>query len=534
MAILRLHRGFCGIVLAAAVLLPGCSANKTDMDKAADAAFFEEWRARAEESKGYIPEPQAHMDEPLTDGTAKMPSSPADDAEMEPTRKPLPDRKITMKMKDVDVAVLLRALARVADQNIMLNQKVTGKVNINITQAPWDQVFESLLLTHGLTYTWEGDIIRVMTVQDMETELQRESQKQALEKAEPLMTRVVKVNYAPASQIRANLEQFLSKSSAGQPLGSVMVDDHTNSLIIQAIPTDIRRMIAVLDQIDRPTSQILIEAHIVETTNDTARALGVQWGGVLFTQSNGKNWWLGPNGVNIDGETVFDENTGDPNVFQWPAGNVSNFPVNLQDNIGLSLGFLYQNIGNHLLSFQLQALQDEGKLNILSSPSITTLENQAALIESGSRIPIQTVENGEVSISYVQATLRLEVTPNLTGEQALKLKILTNKDEPDFSRTVAGNPTIITKRAETNVVLFNGQTTVIGGLSRESNSASRAGVPYLKDVPGLGWLFGNRTSSNQMEELLIFITPYVLEERPIDQAGAPAKKPPASADKPQQ
>jgi type IV pilus assembly protein PilQ len=472
------------------------------------------------------------MDEALPDGTSPASQQQTDDPELESFAKPLPDRKISMKMKDVDVAVLLRALARVADQNIMLNQKVAGKVNINITEAPWDQVFESLLLTHGLTYAWEGDIIRVMTVQDMETELRRESQKQALEKVEPLVTRVVKVNYAPAAKIRTNLEKFLSLGSTGEQLGSVMVDEHTNSLIIQAIPADIRQIITVLDQIDRPTSQILIEAHIVETTNDTARALGVQWGGVLFTQSNGKNWWLGPNGVDIDGETVFDEN-GDSNVFQWPAGNVSNFPVNLQDNIGLSLGFLYQNIGNHLLSFQLQALQDEGKLNILSSPSITTLENQAALIESGSRIPIQTVENGEVSIQYVQATLRLEVTPNLTGEQTLKLQIITNKDEPDFSRTVAGNPTILTKRAETNVVLFNGQTTVIGGLSRESNSAQQAGVPYLKDVPGLGWLFGNRTRANQMEETLIFITPYVLEERPIDdQAGIPVKKP-ASADMPQ-
>jgi type IV pilus assembly protein PilQ len=456
---------------------------------------------------------------------------PPDGAELEPSPKPLPDRKISMKMKDVDVSVLLRALARIADQNIMLNQKVAGKVNINITEAPWDQVFESLLLTHGLTYTWEGDILRVMTVQDLETELRRESQKQALERVEPLVTRVMKVNFAPAAKIKANLERFLSKDGTGQTLGSVLVDEHTNSLIIQAIPSDLRQMAAVLDQIDRPTSQILIEAHIVETTNDTARALGVQWGGVMFTQSNGKNWWLGPNGVDIDGETVFDED-GNSNEFQWPAGNVSNFPVNLQDNIGLSLGFLYQNIGNHLLAFQLQALQDEGKLNILSSPSITTLENQAALIESGSRIPIQTVENGEVNVEYVQATLRLEVTPNLTGEQALKLKIITNKDEPDFSRTVAGNPTIITKRAETNVVLFNGQTTVIGGLSRESNAATQAGVPYLKDIPGLGWLFGNRTRSNQMEEVLIFITPYVLEERPIDQAEVPVR-PPSSNQKPQ-
>jgi type IV pilus assembly protein PilQ len=209
------------------------------------------------------------------------------------------------------------------------------------------------------------------------------------------------------------------------------------------------------------------------------------------------------------------------------AGQVSNFPINLQDGVGMSLGFLFQNIGDSLLSVQLQALQEEGKLNILSSPSITTLENQVAFIESGDRIPIQTVENGEVNIEYVQATLRLEVTPNIIDKETLKLKILTNKDEPDFTQTVAGNPTIITRKAETNVILFNGQTTVIGGLSEDKTLTDNTGIPYLKDVPGLGWLFGSKGKANEMDELLIFITPYILEERTAEQATSPNKRPAA-------
>jgi type IV pilus assembly protein PilQ len=168
----------------------------------------------------------------------------------------------------------------------------------------------------------------------------------------------------------------------------------------------------------------------------------------------------------------------------------------------------------------------------LSSPSITTLENQISLIESGDRIPIQTVENGEVSIQYVQAVLKLEVTPNVIDEEALKLKIVVNKDEPDFSRTVAGNPTIITRKAETNVILFNGQTTVIGGLSEDKTATGSQGIPYLKDVPGLGWLFGNKTRSNEMDELLIFITPYILKERPLEQVSSKTQDQPA-ADKTQ-
>lgn len=509
--------GLIGIFVTAAVVF-GCANTPEEPEK----SFFDEWKARVAESQAYTPPPKKHLKDPLK-AEDEQGLSPADTL-ISPAEKPLPNQKITMKMNDIDVAVLLRALARVANQNIVLNDKIAGKVNINITEAPWDEVFKSLLRTQGLTYAWTGDIIRIMTVQDMENELQQESQRIELSKVEPLITRVVKISYAQAAKMRENMQKFLSTGRDGNPLGTVLVDEHTNSLIIQAIPRDLRRMIAVVDQLDRPTSQILIQAYIVETTNDTARALGVQWGGALLASSNGNNTWLGPNGVNYNEGTSLKDEDGSDIEYLWPVGNISNFPIPLQDDIGLSLGFMYQNIGRGLLSLQLQALQDEGKLNILSSPSITTLENQIALIEAGSRIPTQTVENGEVNITYIQAVLRLEVTPHVIDSETLKLKILTNKDEPDFTRTVAGNPTIITKKAETNVILFNGQTTVIGGLSKETKADSSAGIPFVKDVPGLGWLFGSRSRISGMEDVLIFITPYILEEKPLDQASTSSGK----------
>ncbi len=501
------------------VVAVGCASSKQET---ASMKFFEEWKARVEESQGYSP-PRTTLSREGLD-----PSAPDKKAEpLTPQEKALPTRKVTMKMSDIDVSVLLRALARVANQNIMLNEKVSGKVNINITDAPWDQTFLGLLRTQGLTYTWEGDIIRIMTIQDMENELKREVQKNELAKVEPPVTRILKVNYAEASKLSTNLQSFLSTGEEGASLGSVLVDEHTNSLIVQANPKDVRRIIDVVEILDRPTSQILIEAQIVETTNDTARALGVQWGGLLYGSSNGKNYWMGPGQEFPPGTSIFDENLQE--VVALPeAGQVSNFPITLPDGVGLSLGFLFQNIGNSILTAQLQALQEEGLLNILSSPSITTLENQISLIESGDRIPIQTVENGEVSIQYIQAVLKLEVTPNVIDGETLKLKIVVNKDEPDFSRTVAGNPTIITRKAETNVILFNGQTTVIGGLSEEKTATGSQGIPYLKDVPGLGWLFGNKTKSNEMDELLIFITPYILEERPLEQVSSKATTQPAA------
>jgi len=490
-------------------LVGGCASQKKEKSK----LFFDEWKAKAQESKGFSPSARK-IDRGLYPKKVKSASTSGLLSEY---KKPLPKKKITMKMNDIEVSVLLRALARVANQNIMLNEKIRGKININITKAPWDQVFKSILRTHGLAYAWEGDIIRIMTNEDMENELKRESQKRDLRIIEPFITQIVHVNYSEAAKLKKNLEKFLTLNKDGKPLGSVLVDEHTNSLIIQAIGNDLSRILSVIEKLDRPTAQILIEAHIVETTSDTARELGVQWGGLAYGTSSGDNHWLGPGGGTYDGSLVTDRadaNPGTPIEYLPPIGNMFNFPAALEGTTGMTLGYMFQNIGRNLLTVQLTALQKDGKLNILSSPSITTLENQSALIESGAKVPIQTVEDGDVEIKYEDAVLKLEVTPHVIDNNTLKLKILTNKDELDFTRTVAGNPTIITKKAETNVILANGQTTVIAGLNKETASESESGVPWLKDIPGLGWLFRSRSSSKNMEEVLIFITPYILEERP--------------------
>ena len=486
-------------------LICGCASKKKEKSN----LFFDEWKVKAQESKGFSPSARK-FDRVLSPKKAKSASASGLLSEY---KKPLPKKKITMKMNDIEVSVLLRALSRVANQNIMLNEKIRGKININITKAPWDQVFKSILRTHGLAYAWEGDIIRIMTNEDMENELKRESQKRDLRIIEPFITRIVHISYSEAAKLRENLEKFLTLNKDGKPLGSVLVDEHTNSLIIQAIGNDLSRILSIVEKLDRPTSQILIEAHIVETTNDTARELGIQWGGLGYGTSDGDNHWLGSSGTTSAG-SLYDPITGDPITYLPPIGNMFNFPAALDGTTGMSLGYMFQNIGKGLLTVQLTALQQEGKLNILSSPSITTLENQLAIIESGARVPIQTVEDGEVSIKYEDAVLRLEVIPYVIDKNTVKLKILTNKDELDFTRTVSGNPTIITKKAETNVILSNGQTTVIGGLNKETASETESGVPLLKDIPGIGFLFRSRGKSNSMEEVLIFITPYVLEERP--------------------
>jgi type IV pilus assembly protein PilQ len=281
-------------------------------------------------------------------------------------------------------------------------------------------------------------------------------------------------------------------------------------LIIQAIRSDMDRILAVVEKLDRPTPQVLIEAIIVEANKDVARELGIQWGGVYAGKSGDKRAIVtGQQGGTADvpvNPDLSDLNVTSGSVINLPASGLGGFDP-------MTLGLIYTRVGEYLLSAQLSALQDQGKLHILSSPSITTLDNQTALIESGQDVPYQSVEDGEVKVEYKKAVLALRVIPHVIDGETLKMYIKVNKDEPDFSRTVLGNPTIITKNAETNVIQNDGQTIVIGGLSKETSSRQDTGTPFLEDIPGLGYLFKNKSNKDQMEELLIFITPHILKPR---------------------
>ena len=488
-------------------LFSGC-AHKQDEGEADQ--FFKQWKTTAEKSKGYSPQSRKRI--------IKLPPRVLTVQEAEKQKidkeKPLPTKKITMRMHETDVTVLLRALTRAVGLNLIVNENVKGTVNIDIRDASWDQVFLSILNTQGLSYVWDGDIIRIVTPEDINRSLERlttdqkiKAQEKDMELVEPLITQVVAVEFADASKLKESLSMFLSGNKEGQPIGSVMVDEHTNSLIIQAIYSDLERMVPLIVELDKPTPQILIEAHIVEATKDVSMELGVQWGGLY---NNGDVWVTpGANSSGILGNSLsaggIDPTSG--NVFDSGAAAAT----------GLTLGFALEDIGGGILSAQLSALQREGKVNILSSPSITTLDNQKAIIESGQEVPYQSVENGEVKIEYKKAVLSLEVTPHVIGNNTLKLSINTKKDELDFANAVGGQPAIRTKSAITNVLLFDGQTTVIGGLSKENSDNSESGVPWLKDIPIIGYLFKGKETSDSLDEVLIFITPHILGEQFADE-----------------
>ncbi|MBI9089048.1 MAG: type IV pilus secretin PilQ [Desulfobacterium sp.] len=551
--------------LVALVMISGCSALG---EKEPKPDGFEKWRIMAEDSKGYTPDPRKY-DIALEEDAREREKVEAQqrlkkEKELQAV-KPLPDMPVTMKMHDVSVSVLLRTLARAAEVNIMINESVTGQAKINISNIPWNQAFEGLLSTYGLTFEWTGDILRVITVEDLNKDIALMEAKQKFEKSkkthsiamleiaqeeaklDPLVTRIVKIDYADLAPLRANLEAFLvaskkdikkkkgakkgdAKNASAELRGTILMDASTNSLVLQATQKDIKKIMPIIQRLDRPTDQILIEAHIVEANSDTAKELGIQWGGLgLNTTGDYNNWLGGPLGK-IDSSLVqsSDDATdkapaGTPITHLPGIGNIMNFPssekAGTEGWAGMALGLVHENVGKNILYAQLTALQEEGKLNILSKPSISTMDHRKATIESGKLVPFQTIEDGDIKIEWKDAVISLEVTPHVVNQDVVRLEIVTHKDELDWTHTVAGNPTIVTKNAETKVALYDGQTTVIGGLNKEKVLEGEAGVPWLKDIPGLGKLFRSNSKSQDMEELLIFITPHILKEK-----GAQLKK----------
>jgi type IV pilus assembly protein PilQ len=465
---------------------------------------FEKWRAMAEENKGHSPSVQ----EP----SAAVAGVSAKKDAFVSEHKALPSRRITMKLQDTGLPTVLRTLARSVELNILINENIKGKTSIHVNNARWDELFKGIIRSNGLAYVWEGDLLRIMTIEDMERDLKQAEQKRDLRLTEPMITKIIPIRYADEKKLSENLMKFLSKDQKGNPIGSVLVDAHTKSLVIQALQSDMDRLASLVRQLDKPISQVLIEANIIETSRETARDLGVQWGG-LVKRSGSTNQYL-TSGSNSTGSLGGNLDS----AISPTSGMAGNFPADLGNSGGLTIGYVAEKVGSRVLAVQLSALESEGKLKILSSPSITTLDNQSAIIESGSTVPYQTVSsNGDINIEWKDAVLRLEVEPHVIDDTSLRLAIKTRKDELDFSRNVSGNPTIITKKAETGIFLLDGQTTVIGGLNKETRTDTESGIPLLMHIPYIGSFFKGTSQGDSMEDVLIFITPHILKKYPASQ-----------------
>ena len=471
-------------------------------------AFFDKWTTLAENSQGHSPSAKAKKIDTSVLTSKQVSSTMQIGTEI----KKLPNSPINLTMRQADLKAVLRAMAKSVNLNLLVKNELKGEISVDFKGVAWDEAFTGLLRTYGLSYVWEGDIIRVMTVDDIQQELTRKVQLRDIQWVEPLLEPVViSVDYADPKKLADSIQELLTKDKDGKPRGSVKLDEHSNSLIISAMRDDLTKILPMIEKLDKPTSQILIKANIVETTKGVARDLGIMWGGYNRSTQGKEDLIVMGGGVSPTGPI------GGTGTSPQRSGLGVNFPAdNVSDLVGGSLGLLFGKIGGNLLEAQLEALQKDNKLNILSSPSITTLDNIKAYTENGERVPFVTLSSSGGSAptqttTFIDAVLRLEITPHVIDGKNLKMDILVKKDEVDTTRKDAlGDPYIIKKQTETKLIVQDGETIVISGLTKQTKSASGSGVPWLKDIPGLGWAFKSDSKSDSMEEVLIFITPHIL------------------------
>ena len=504
-----------GPVWLLVVLLAGCAAPTATTSVVHKQPGLSEWKKPGEAATPVARPSRTELPPALTTAPMKAKDVARISVEKELPTDVVGDLALT---DEADVATILRTLAKAANVNMLVSPNVSGKISFTFKDVPWDQAFRSVIIAAGLSYAWEGDVLRVMTLDDMQRDLaietvlkQRADVKAEKRKVEPLLIQVIPVKYSKAANIGATVKSLLDATAqkgtdpaaAGQR-ASVSIDVDNNAIIVHAIRDDIDKAVALVEQLDRAKAQVHIEARIVEASRDTARQLGVQWGATTAQINGNRLVTAGGRGVTAGG---------------YNSDFPSQFAQTLNSPVGMTLGLVSERIGgSELLAMQLTALQRKSRIQILSSPSITTLDNEPAIIESGEerayRKTTGTGNEGDVTVEWKKAVLKLEVTPHVVDGEFLRVEIDANKDSFDETKPETGGEfPVNTKRASTTVLLRNGETVVIGGLSLESDSDTHNGIPFLMDLPGIGALFKNRAQAKEFDETLIFITPKIIADR---------------------
>jgi type IV pilus assembly protein PilQ len=412
---------------------------------------------------------------------------------------------VSFDFKDADIRDVLRILADISGFNVIVSGDVKGTVTLKLSNVPWDQALDVVLENAGLGAIVEGNVIKIAPLKTLQAR-QRAIQAAAKskEELEPLITRQVFVNYASAEELTPLAEPLLSDR------GNIKVDTRTNSLLVTDTEIRVAQIEELLKSLDTRTPQVLIESRIVQATLDFTRQLGVQWGFNYRASAATGNptGAIFPSSIGIGGVT-----TANPP----PFGNIGqNFIIDLPAAVGTgsggALGIVLGSLtGAYDLDIRLSALENRGDGRVLSSPKVLTLDNQPARIEQGVSIPFLSVSAAGTQTQFVDATLRLEVTPQVTNDNRVLMNIKVTDNAPDPSIVGAnGQPAIRRNEAETQVLALDGETIVIGGIFTRTSSENLAGIPWFSRIPLLGWLFRNTQTVDQRRELLVFITPRIV------------------------
>ena len=422
-------------------------------------------------------------------------------------------RRIDIDLKDADIHNVLRLLADTGHVNVVTADDVTGTITIRMRNVPWDQVLDVVLQAKGLGMVRQGNLIRVAPMAQLqkERELKLAQQKQEFELT-PLETRLIPISYAQASELQARAKELLS------PRGSIAVDERTNVLIARDVAGNLNYIEELIRSLDTQTAQVLIEARIVEATSKYSRDVGIQWGGdVTFGPATGNPTGVAfPSSINAAGGN-YDNNTPTAGVSPFTRTvTTPNFAVNLPAAVGTgaggALGMTFGSIDNILnLSTRLSAAESSGLVRIVSAPRVMVLDNREARINQGTLIPFAQVSALGVQTTFQEAKLQLLVKPHVTADGSVSMHVKLNRDEPDFTQTSArGDPTILKREAETDLLVMDGHTAVIGGIYTRNTGRNLDQVPFFGDIPILGILFQRRRAADARGELIIFITPHIV------------------------
>ena len=444
-------------------------------------------------------------------------------AAAEPGKKEYRGERLTLNFQDIETRAVLQLLAETSGQNIVVSDSVQGNVTLRLQNVPWDQALDIVMRTKGLDKRQEGNVIYVAPAEELAAREKQmlESQKSLTELA-PVRTEYLQVNYAKASDL-ASLIKSQGKGSLLSERGSLAIDERTNTLLLQDTAdrlADIRRLVQTLDI---PVKQVLIEARIVIVNDDFSRELGVRFGGA-FVGNYGSNDGLmyvsnsglnsadgsrgpiiapgGPGGAGVDGSSV--------------ATGLDRYLVNLP--IANPAGRLAMTLldSDYVVDLEITAAQREGRGEVVSAPRVITANGKEAVIEQGTEIPYQeSASSGATTTQFKKAVLSLKVTPQITPDDRVILDLTVSKDSVGqiLPSATGGNvPSIDTREITTQVLVNDGQTVVLGGILETERRDTVNKVPFLGDVPGLGWLFRSKGKTDNKDELLIFVTPKILRE----------------------
>ncbi len=441
-------------------------------------------------------------------------------------------QKISLDFKDADIQNVLRVLADVSGLNIIATDDVQGKVTLHLSDVPWDQAFDLVLRTNRLEKTQEGNVVRVSSVKRLTEE--RDALKTANDsetQLEPLRVKYIRVNYARADESLVDKVKGVLSDR-----GAVTFDDRTNTIIIRDIENGIADASHLIKELDIQSPQVLIEANIVEASQDFSRGLGIQWGYRYEAGPTTGN----PTGSNFPGTVGFGGSglgSGLPPVgtgtgaapapvpflasFPVPSSFGSGFGPGSGSALDLALGSID---GSHSLSARITALENDGKAKVISRPRVITMNNVAATIQSLTIIRVKLPSTGTIistggggasgantATEKINTGITLVVTPQVSSDGFVLMNIYAKSSLPDFTRAVDGIPSEISREANSNVLIRNGDTVVLGGIYRHTSNDAEDGLPYLSKVPAIGWLFKRTLENKHHEELLVFLTPKVVE-----------------------